>query len=164
MKSLLEAVKASLDKEVTNLYRGKRGSCSVDGCPNDAVSFSFCNAHYLRNRRGADMTRPVQSMQGLKCIECDSEINSKGGWNRCAKHYKLARQTAIKKALVDAMGGECSNCKGKFPLEVYDFHHIEEKDVNPSYAIANRSIESVVNEISKCVLLCANCHRIEHAS
>lgn len=161
--NLLSSVKEYLDKEVTDLYKGKRGSCSIDGCPNDITSDGLCNAHYLRNRRGADMTKPVQTKNGSKCIECEGQINNKGGWNRCSKHYKLARQKAIKTALVEALGGECSDCGGKFPLEVYDFHHVGEKDFNPSYAISNRSIESVVEEISKCVLLCANCHRIHHA-
>ena len=161
--NLLDLVKDSLDKEVKELYKGKRGSCSVDGCPNDIYAATFCNAHYLRSRKGNDMEKPVQAKSNSVCMECESKINNKGGWNRCSKHYKLARQKAIKTALVEALGGECASCNGKFPLEVYDFHHVGEKDFNPSYVISNGSIESIVEEINKCVLLCANCHRIHHA-
>jgi hypothetical protein len=161
--NLLEIVQERLDEEVTKLYKGKKGSCSVDGCPNDICAGGLCNAHYLRSKRGAEMGKPVQNKGSSSCIECNGQINNKGGWNRCANHYKMARQKAIKKALVGALGGECSSCGGEFPLEVYDFHHVGEKDLNPSYMIANRSLEAVVEEISKCVLLCANCHRIEHA-
>lgn len=46
---------------------------------------------------------------------------------------------------------------------VYDFHHInrEEKDKNISTLI-NLSLDAFWEEINKCELLCANCHRMEH--
>jgi hypothetical protein len=161
--TLLDLVQERLDEEVTKLYKGKRGSCSVDSCPNDIYASSLCNAHYIRNRKEMKMNTPIKFSSSKGCMECGKPLNNKGGWNRCSNHYKLAKQKAIKKALVDALGGKCSCCGNTFPLEVYDFHHIGKKDLNPSYMIANRSLEAVVEEISKCILLCANCHRIEHA-
>ena len=160
---LLAFVKHRLDQKVMDLYDGKRGSCSAKDCPNDVYANNYCNAHYIRSRKGADMSKPVQNKASLTCIECEDKINNKGGWNRCAKHFKSARQKTIKAAIVEALGGECVDCGGKFPLEVYDFHHIGEKDFTPSYLISNGSLESIVEEINKCVLLCANCHRIHHA-
>jgi hypothetical protein len=72
------------------------------------------------------------------------------------------RQKVIKEALVEALGGKCCNCGNKYPSCVYDFHHIDKKTADPSYIIASGSIAKIAEEISKCVLLCANCHRIEH--
>lgn len=61
------------------------------------------------------------------------------------------------------MGGSCAHCKLSFPDCCYDFHHIDpavENDV-PS-TVLNCSWEKIKQELSKCVMLCANCHRIEH--
>jgi len=52
---------------------------------------------------------------------------------------------------------------GKFPLAAYDFHHTGDKVQDPSTIIANGSVSDIAEEISKCVLLCANCHRVLHS-
>jgi len=162
MKHVLElAIKSGMQKAVEKLHQGKKGSCSVKNCPHDTYAAGFCNAHYIRNRRGQDMQKPVQAITSA-CIDCGESLDNKGGWMRCAKHFKIARQKIIKEALVDAMGGCCQKCGGVFSLCVYDFHHVGEKDSDPSYLIANRSVEKIAEEIEKCVLLCANCHRVEH--
>jgi hypothetical protein len=160
-QNLLDAMKTGMSNALTKLHQGRQGSCSVDGCPNDVYATGFCNAHYIRSRKGANMQTPVQAF-AESCVDCGEPLNTKGGWMRCAKHFKFARQKTIKEALVDAMGGCCQKCGGVFSLAVYDFHHVGEKDESPSYLIANSSLEKIAAEIEKCVLLCANCHRIEH--
>ena len=160
-EGLVQAIKDGMDKAVKDLYQGKRGTCSIADCPHDALAKGFCNTHYLRSLKNKDMDKPVQP-SGDACIDCGDPLNSKGGWMRCAKHFKQARQRTIKEALVNAMGGCCQKCGGVFSPAVYDFHHVGEKDGNPSYLIANSSVEKIAEEIEKCVLLCANCHRMEH--
>lgn len=160
-ESLVQAIQHGMDAAVRMLYKSKRGSCAIEGCPNEAIAKGKCNAHYLRAKQGKDLLRPVQ-IQADKCIDCEEPIKSKGGWLRCAKHFKLARQRVIKTALVEAMGGCCQKCGGTFSLAVYDFHHVGKKDANPSELIANASVEKIAEEIENCVLLCANCHRVEH--
>ena len=60
----------------------------------------------------------------------------------------------------------CKDCGISNPV-VLVFHHInpEEKDFNlcnaPSFGYG---IERVSKEIEKCIVLCANCHAIVHAS
>lgn len=58
----------------------------------------------------------------------------------------------------------CCDCGARHPA-VLQFHHRnrEEKLFNISDAIKNKySLEKVIAEIRKCILLCANCHAIRH--
>ena len=62
------------------------------------------------------------------------------------------------------MGNSCYRCKEQnLPLCVWEFHHMDplKKEVTVTQLLAN-SWPLILEEIKKCVLLCANCHRIIH--
>lgn len=66
------------------------------------------------------------------------------------------------KAVVDAIKDvPCMDCGNKFPSECMDFDHR-----NPSEKVAKvsllltYSLSRVLNEVEKCDIVCANCHRI----
>jgi hypothetical protein len=66
------------------------------------------------------------------------------------------------------MGSSCVDCGISYPnthYSVFDFHHLDpsEKDVDWS-KLRLRSWDKIVKELSKCVLLCSNCHRIRHSN
>ena len=57
---------------------------------------------------------------------------------------------------------KCSKCEEN-RWYVLDFHHLNNKKDNVSNLIQGRSSwETILNEIKKCIVLCANCHREEH--
>lgn len=59
---------------------------------------------------------------------------------------------------------KCLFCR-ESDFSCLDFHHKNpnEKDIDISVLIKNHaSIETLSNEIKKCVVLCANCHRKIH--
>lgn len=64
---------------------------------------------------------------------------------------------------IDFLGGKCSKCGGVFDPCVYDFHHTqpEHKDftIGENMLVGKQRFEQ---EVKKCILLCANCHRLEH--
>lgn len=71
----------------------------------------------------------------------------------------------VKTALVESFGNKCQFCQISYPQSVYDFHHLNpaEKDFNVGSQSTTRSKASVAEEAKKCVMVCANCHRlIEH--
>ena len=56
-------------------------------------------------------------------------------------------------------GKPCSDCGGYFPTCCLDWHHLGRKTMQIG-ASSCRAKEKLLNEIARCVLLCANCHRI----
>lgn len=81
---------------------------------------------------------------------------------RTASINKRRRDNKIK--AIDYKGGLCARCGGKFHAAVYDFHHVnlEEKEADPG-SLMHRTWERIKEELDKCILLCANCHRLTHA-
>jgi hypothetical protein len=56
----------------------------------------------------------------------------------------------------------CADCGKYYPYYVMDFDHVIKGKVNDvNYMIKARySIDSVMDELAKCEIVCANCHRI----
>lgn len=71
-----------------------------------------------------------------------------------------------KERMVQSMGGSCRVC-GYFKChDALDFHHLDptKKDLALGGMRANpASWEKIVQELRKCILLCATCHREHHA-
>jgi len=56
----------------------------------------------------------------------------------------------------------CQKC-GIDDYRLLEFHHINEKDHNISTMVNyGYSWKRIEEEISKCIPLCCNCHRLEH--
>lgn len=75
------------------------------------------------------------------------------------------RRKEIRRKAVEYLGGKCSKCGYNKCIEALEFHHKNptEKDFSISRKGHCRSWARVKNEIEKCDLLCANCHREIHA-
>ena len=56
----------------------------------------------------------------------------------------------------------CTNCGFSHPA-VLDFHHVDRENKKSVHQLAqNGNYKSAREEIKKCIVLCANCHRIHH--
>ena len=127
----------------------------------------FCNTckrdlpideFYVHRRRGK-VGR--QSM----CKSCASK--------RRTEHYlankeheinvRNTRANAIRKQFVEyKQNCSCVNC-GEDRWYVLEFHHIDEKIEAVSVLVSNRAAwNTILNEIEKCDVLCANCHKEVH--
>ena len=77
-----------------------------------------------------------------------------------AKNFQQRRKINI----VYVLGGKCSVCGYNKCIQALDAHHInpEEKELTLS---ENHNIATIkiLEELKKCTLLCANCHREYHA-
>jgi hypothetical protein len=63
------------------------------------------------------------------------------------------------------MGGRCDGCLTVVPDSLFEFHHWDahEKKFGISRDGMSRPWEAIAEELRKCVMLCANCHREIHA-
>ena len=62
-------------------------------------------------------------------------------------------------------GGKCTICGYSRSLEALDFHHLDrsKKGFGISEHGLTKSWDKIKEELDKCVLICANCHREVHA-
>lgn len=75
------------------------------------------------------------------------------------------RRKKIRKMAIEILGGKCVNCGYDRCSDALDIHHrnSSEKDFGISARGYTRSWEKIKDELNKCDLLCANCHRELHA-
>ena len=137
--------------------------CKALGCERPAYARGLCNAHYIRDNKGLPMDVPVRARKrNDTCVRCGLQTGSKGGWGMCQRHYRQTRYEVLKDAAISMLGSRCAKCGGVFHRAVFDFHHHSDKTGAPSEMFLNKSIRYLAKELSKCSLLCANCHRMEH--
>lgn len=82
------------------------------------------------------------------------------------KYYTILENKRVqenKQKAIELFGSKCLDCQKSFPSCVYDFHHIDPTTKDKTYiALFGRSWDRIKIELDKCVMLCANCHRIRH--
>ena len=121
------------------------------------------------NRKGAG----VDEREFLVCTKClvkkrVAEFYRKGdrphSWcKRCFNAYCIQRWIDRKIFYVEMLGDRCLDCGSQFHYAVYDFHHLKNKDFKWQQLRLRSDVE-IRRELAKCVLLCANCHRLRHVS
>lgn len=82
------------------------------------------------------------------------------------KMYKsqIFRWRKIKDKAIEYKGGCCSVCGYSEHPAALQFHHVDPKTKEHSWTkLRLKSWDKIVVELDKCVLLCANCHSVEHS-
>lgn len=105
------------------------------------------------------------------CKECKTAYNR--AWYRKNRDKQMAdvqrtnrRRRAEGRALVRRMKDRpCMDCGGRFPPAAMDFDHVRgEKVAAVSALVAQAAVlKRLRDEIAKCDIVCANCHRIRTA-
>lgn len=63
---------------------------------------------------------------------------------------------------IEYMGGKCCRCGYNKSPSALDFHHKDPSQKDPSCDYRSWSWDRLKNELDKCILVCANCHREIH--
>lgn len=127
-------------------------------------------SNYGYRLRRPDRYGPMKNCSKCKLLKTEEEYYKKGTTGRtnaycksCFNLYCAERWRQKKIMMVEKFGNQCFDCQVSYHPSVYDFHHVDphEKEFNFSQ-VKMFSVERMLKELAKCVLLCANCHRIRH--
>lgn len=103
-----------------------------------------------------------------RCDECRRR-HDREAFHRSKGTYEDKRN-ALKNEYVQAMGGKCARCGYNEFLSGLDFHHIQNKEQPVAALITNarsgnaKWLSLLEYELTKCILLCRNCHGALHAN
>lgn len=100
---------------------------------------------------------------GCYCKSCHNEYQ-KAYYKKHPRSINKSSQKQkqkIRELIIRAKDVPCCDCGIKYPYYVMDFDHVRgKKKFNLSVAASKyRSLLTVLNEINKCDIVCANCHR-----
>lgn len=86
-----------------------------------------------------------------KCLKCETEAVQK-------------RREKLKVMAIAYKGGKCQICGYDRYVGALEFHHLDptQKDFGISAKGYTRSWDKNKQELDKCILVCANCHREIH--
>ena len=76
-----------------------------------------------------------------------------------------ARRKKVRQMAVEYKGGKCEICGYDRCMDALEFHHKDHsaKKFGISAKGYTRSWKTVKDELNKCIMICANCHRELHA-
>lgn len=105
------------------------------------------------------------STRETRCRRCKTEARiSANGPVKMPLSYSRERIRKRKQERVDYLGGKCIVCGYNKCIGALDFHHREpaSKLFNLSDKLQTGLTKEITEELDKCDLLCANCHREVH--
>ena len=97
--------------------------------------------------------------------ECEYVLSS-GKWRckKCRSEAVQKRRNKVKLMSIEYKGGKCEICGYDKCIDALEFHHLNsyKKDFGIAKKGYTRSFDKVKEELDKCILVCANCHREIH--
>lgn len=113
---------------------------------------SIVSYHCRRNGLGG------YAKNGFELLLLTDEERKRNNYLKVKSHRQLMKEKAV-----EYKGGKCEKCGYDKCIWVFDFHHLDSKEKD--FGISSYSIlawDKVKEELDKCIMLCANCHRELH--
>jgi hypothetical protein len=115
---------------------------------------------YFRNR--------AERIRQAYCKRCKSAYNrrwyakNQESQKAAVSRTKPSRIAALRALMVELKSAPCRDCGTCFPPEVMDFDHVTgKKHRNISEMVCRGiAVETLMEEVAKCELVCSNCHRL----
>lgn len=136
--------------------------CSPWGKHNTSKNIGI-NAHENKTQKFCSMCKQTKDIQQFynkrdrkgKCVYCVQCLN-----RQTADRFRL-----FKNKCVQYKGGKCQCCGYNKYEGALQFHHIDpsKKDFNISQVKKRAFNQIITDQLDKCIMLCSNCHREEHA-
>lgn len=92
------------------------------------------------------------------------KLNSSVYCKKCTSNQILERTRKLKQQMVEYKGGNCVRCGYDKYIGALEFHHLDptKKDYTLAHLKVTNFHDKIKNELDKCILVCANCHREIH--
>ena len=150
----------------------------IDGKERSLQNRKFCLAcspfglHNTKNLNNFDLNR---NQVTKKCCECKNVKTTEEfyNYNKISAYCKVCygiktreRQKRFKEKCIEYKGGKCTSCGYNKCIAALEFHHRDPstKKFSIVKAWTKGFKREVIEELEKCELLCANCHREAHYS
>ena len=145
---------------------GRCESCGYEGVPG-ALEFHHRDASSKEFEIGnSSASRSRRLIEAAKCdLLCANCHRARHVSLESADDSHIVRiRRRMKQRAVILLGSRCAGCVGTFPARAFEFHHLDAR--TKAFSISADGIlrpwVEVEAELRKCVLLCANCHRVVH--
>lgn len=153
-------------KKAPPSYSGYSNGCRCDGCRE-------ANRNYQREAqrrwrlanpsRRKEIERRWYSENRVKALEYQKRYNKSPHGKARKKKHRIALRNSIRERLnAIKMDSGCVDCGYRQAPEALDFDHVRGEKVMDlcRMATAFKSMKRVLDEVAKCEVVCANCHRI----
>lgn len=177
--------KCDIKRTVANRVKIKRllvehfgGKCII--CKFDKSQVSLCFHHIDPSKKEFNVNRIHNLADCIKeakkciliCRNCHNEIHSglypqyllsKTARDKRSTHNKqLSQRQEAKRDVINDMGGKCAQCGYMKCLASLNFHHLNTHEKEFTIGATFITKEKMMLEAKKCIILCDNCHQIEH--
>jgi len=103
----------------------------------------------------------------IKNLKEKAHIRYKSYDKEILKVQKTLLKITTKMLLVQYKGGKCEHCgvvASYQNLAIFDFHHIKASEKSFNVSRSCLKFKDLAKEADKCILLCANCHRLTRSN
>lgn len=135
----------------------------------------FCKVCKIKLSR-SNISNYCKKCKPKICSICEVLLTDKNSYHKtkdklhsyckkCFNSFCRDRWIKIKKWCMELKGGKCIKCGYNKYYGALEFHHVEKKDKEFNFKkFRSLKKEKLLKELNKCILLCSNCHKEEHAS
>ena len=106
----------------------------------------------------------LENSNARYCRQCRNEYNKQHYKKnpQCRQLADKANKDRIRARIIEAKNRPCMDCGILYPWYVMDFDHVRgvKKILLSVAAACHLSVKKLEDEIAKCDVVCANCHRI----
>lgn len=127
----------------------------------------FCNiCKTVKEESEFSFRNKVKNKLQSNCKTCQKIRKDEHYQNNKQYYYNNAcnsRRKRMKELKIQKSTFVCSECGENHPA-ILDFHHLDpiQKDFSIGTCIHRYGMKRIQKEISKCIVLCSNCHRKLH--
>lgn len=103
---------------------------------------------------------PYKDPEKQRAAQAAHYVAHKDRYRESSRNFKDRRNQIVNAA----KDRPCNKCGVKYPPRVMDFHHSDPKTKLHGIGdlIRRGTQKALLEEIAKCEILCANCHRLHH--